>query len=504
MQSCRHSPDSPFRDVPATQPRMNTKELWERERREQVAREDLVMFVNACFACSGQREFYSDGQDQRVSIDFLHRYILGNYRRLYARTLAAGINHFNQAQIILNLLATGREADREHRAEEGALLAAALHALPPPRAWRVLETLRARRVNNRRARAVAREYLARRRDLPFDAVKYRSKVHNAARHAHLRLPGEVGGFLFKGWQRRVFQTPLLESFRQAHHSAEAVYLLPYTVAEGLAAKHKIPRDVFLERIAPQMTAGERLRLQKTAARTGDLALEIDWERLPLTRLALYALSLTDDERRARREVLHPALHGAARRALAQAPLRLGRVAAVLDGSYSSSGSSEKRRRPLAVALAAHYLLGCASDDYRAFWTPPTPDPLLARARGQTDLATPLLDALEWGADLVVVVSDGCENDPPRGASELLRVFRTKLDPARRTSIVHCNPVFDPDDFTLRPLSPLVPTVGLRDAEDLPTMLGFARFAEGTLPLGELEAYLAARVARMIGAGGEAR
>ncbi len=456
------------------------------------------MFVNACFACSGQREFYSDGQDQRVSIDFLHRYILGNYRLLYARTLAAGINHFNQAQIILNLLATGRDVGRAHRAEESALLTSALHALPPPRAWRVLETLRNRRINNRRARAVTREYLARRRDLPFDAVKYRSKVHSAARHAHLCLPGEVGGFLFRGWQRRVFQTPLLESFRQAHHSAEAVYRLPYTVAEGLAARHKIPREIFLERIAPQMTAGERLRLQKTAARVGDVALAVDWKRLPLTKLALYALSLTDDARRAQHDVLHPALEAAARQALVKAPLRLGRVAAVLDISFSSSGSSEKRRRPLAVALAAHYLLQAAAQEYQAFWTPPTLEPLMARAHGQTDLATPLLDALDWGAELVVIVSDGCENDPPRGASELLRVFRSKLDPARRTSVIHCNPVFDPDDFTLRPLSPLVPTVGLRDAEDLPTMLGFARFAEGTLPRADLESYLASRAARMIG------
>ena len=483
---------------------MNTKQHLEKQhleqaRRDQVAREDLVMFVNACFACSGQREFYSDGQDQRVSIDFLHRYILGNYRLLYARTLAAGINHFNQAQIIVNLLATGRDAARALRPEEDALLTAALHALPPPRAWRVLEALRDRRINNRRARAVAQQYVARRRDLPFDAVKYRSKVHAAARHAHLSLPGEVGEFLFKGWNRRVFQTPLLESFRQAHQSAEAVYCLPYTVAEGLAAKHKIPRALFLERIAPLLTVGERLRLQGASVRAGADAPLVDWGRLPLTRLALYALSLTDDERRMRRDVLHPALEAAARSALARAPLRCGRVAAVLDGSYSSSGSSEKRRRPLAVALAAHYLLQAAAAEYRAFWTPPAADALLARAHGQTDLATPLLDALEWGADLIVIVSDGCENDPPRGTSELLRVFRSKLDPDRRTSIVHCNPVFDPDDFSLRPLSPLVPTVGLRDAEDLPTMLGFARFAEGTLPLSELEAYLASRAAQMIGA-----
>ena len=92
-------------------------------RAEQVAREDLVMFVNACFSCTGQREFYNDARGQAVSIEFLHAYILGNYRRLYARTLAAGINHFNQAQIVLNLLATGKQTSPEDRREEGALIA---------------------------------------------------------------------------------------------------------------------------------------------------------------------------------------------------------------------------------------------------------------------------------------------------------------------------------------------------------------------------------------------
>ncbi len=62
-------------------------------RLEQVAREDLVMFINACLSCTGQKEFYDDAYGQQVSIDFLHDYILGNYRLLYARTLAVGINH---------------------------------------------------------------------------------------------------------------------------------------------------------------------------------------------------------------------------------------------------------------------------------------------------------------------------------------------------------------------------------------------------------------------------
>ena len=51
------------------------------DRSRRVAREDLVTFINACFSCTGQREFYGDAKGQAVSIDFLHEYTAGNYRR---------------------------------------------------------------------------------------------------------------------------------------------------------------------------------------------------------------------------------------------------------------------------------------------------------------------------------------------------------------------------------------------------------------------------------------
>ncbi|MBD2165845.1 hypothetical protein H6G04_15715 [Calothrix membranacea FACHB-236] len=464
---------------------------------EQVAREDLVMFINACLACTGQREFYDDAYGQRVSINFLHDYILGNYRLLYARSLAAGINHFNQAQIILKLLATGKNTLPQHKEEEGALIAHALNSLPPQRAWGVLQQLRQQRINNRRSRAIARDYLQQRRDLSFHAVKYRPKVRAIASHAHLKLQGELGTFLFRNWKQKVYETELFEKFRQAHFSEQAIYDLPFTVAEGLAAKHKVKRDVFLTRIQQQMTVGEKLRFQGAAERTEKVEIDLDLGKLPLTKLALYILSLPLERRKEQREIFQQALERSARSVLKKAPLKLGKVAAVLDCSYSSSGSSEKRRRPLGVAVATHYLLQAASQEYRAFWTVPVEDALQVRPHGQTDLATPLLAALGSGADLVVIVSDGCENYPPNGAAEVLRIFRAKLDPKRRTSIIHCNPVFNSEDFSLRNLSASIPTVGLRDAEDLPTMLGFARFADGSAPLSELEAYLAERVQQML-------
>ncbi|XXY47230.1 hypothetical protein WME91_45225 [Sorangium sp. So ce269] len=463
---------------------------------ERVEREDLVMFINACFACTGQAEFYGSSGGQVVSVEFLHEYILGNYRRLYARTLAAGINHFNQALIAVNLLATGAETPAADRREEGLLIAAALRELPPQRALRALRALRERRVNNRRARAVVRDYLAGRPDPAFDAVKYRAHVRALAVHAHLRLPGELGPFLFEPGRRAPFEAPLLERARQARYAKEAIFDMPLTVAEGLAAARGVSRDELLRRAAPRMTEGERLRLQRAAGRD-DVELAVDLGRAPLTRVALYALSLPEKVRRERRDELHAALERAAARALRKSPAALGRVAAVLDRSYSASGSSEKRRRPLAVALGVSYLLRAAAREYRAFWTAPTPDEVLVDARGQTDLATPLLDALATRPDVVVLLSDGFENDPPGAAAEVARCFRARLDPGQRTSIIHINPVFDSERYAPRALGPSIPTVGLRDAEDLPTVLGFARFAEGTAPLAELERYLAQRAAALL-------
>lgn len=473
-----------------------------------VAREDLVQFINACGACTGQREFYSDSPyAPRVSISFLHQYILGNYRRLYARTLAAGVNDFNKAQIILNLLQTGRETPQTDKAEENALLTRAVQTLPSHRAWGLFAEVRKRSINNRRSRALLRAFLHTRNGErgAFETVKYRGKIRAAVTHAHTKLTGEQGPFLFgefgKGTDKKRFDTPLFEAYRRAYFSEEAVYELPYTIAEGFATRHQVPRERFLERIAHQMTNHEKLRLQTNADDAGKrgVNLNFDLSRAPLTQLVLYVLSLPISERLDRRDELEAALQASARRTLRLSPLRLQSVATVLDRSYSSSGSEERQRRPLAVALGVHFLLREAVGEYAPFWTGgPVGDPLLVGARGQTNLADGLIAALQTGAQTVIIVSDGCDNDPPGGASEVLRVWRERFDPKRSVSIIHCNPVFSADDYGPLVLSPHIPTVGLRDAEDLATVLGFARFAEGTATLNELEAYLQARVEAFLG------
>ncbi len=458
-----------------------------------IAAEDVLIFVNAAITSTGQREFRADAQEQRLSLDFLHAYLIGNYRDLYAATLALDINDHNAVLIIRHLLESAGEADAEQRRGEGRLIARRLALIPPQRVYKLFQALRRAKVNNRRTRAIMRDWAAARPDPAFDAVKYRSSLKLTLRHAHLTpATEELGDFLFAPRSRGRFAAPVLETWRRAHYEQSALYELPYTVAEGFAAKHGIPRAVFLERIAPRMTRLEQLRLQESARGHRAEAVRADLSRMPLTRLASYVLALPPADRVARRAELTDALRAAARRTAGAHQGSWGKVAAVLDDSFSTIGSGQKRRRPLAAALAAHYLLEALAGGYTAFWTSGRTDPLLGYPYGPTPLGGRILDALDTAPDRLLIVSDGWDNAPPGLAGEVLRIWRTRLDPERRTSVVHLNPVYDAQDFDVRRLAPSVPTAGLRDAEDLPALVEIAQFAEGRTGLAELTAYLTAR------------
>ena len=456
-----------------------------------VSREDLCLFLNACSVATGQREFYSSDTEQQVSLRFLHQYICVNYRMPYARTLAAGVNHFNQCEIILQLLKSGKDCKPENRAEENALITASLAALPPQRAWKLITRLQKERVNNRRTRSVIQGFIENRKDQSFDAVKYRSKFKAAVQHSHMKLHGELPVFLFHGIKKS-FQTPLFESFRAAHFSKKHIYELPYSIAEGFAAKHKIDREEFLKQIEPRLTERERLRLQEAS----DGKVKINPAKLSLTELCVYILSLPLDERNQRRAELDSWIDAAAGVLLQKTgefPLS-GKVAAVLDNSYSSSGSREKQARPLAVALATHLVLSKACSKYRAFWTSNLDDALLVYPRGQSYLTERILDALDWGAETVVLVSDGCENDVPKAAELILRAY-TKY--GGKAGFIHLNPVFDPDSFQVASILPDMPALGLRTGEDLATTLAFGKFSCGKSDFTELENYLKERADSLV-------
>ena len=203
--------------------------------------------------------------------------------------------------------------------------------------------------------------------------------------------------------------------------------------------------------------------------------------MPLTRLALYVLSLGLDERARRRAELTGALRAAALRAAGPHAGSWGRVAAVLDDSYSSGGSGEKRRRPLAVALACHFLLEAlaGAGTTAAWWTSgahrPAAGPAVA-ARRRSAVAS-------WTRS--TTAPSGSWSSPTAGTTRR-RAWRARCcgcgapgstrtaAPVSSTS----NPVYDADGFDVRRLAPSVPTAGIRDAEDLPALVEIAAVRRG--------------------------
>ena len=466
-----------------------------------LACEDLLLFAAAAVSSTGQREFHTGADDQRPALDFLHEYVHGTLPDLYGLMLALHVNDHNAARIVHTLLSRPRpSADPATRVRENGLIGRRLALMPPQRVYRLFRRLAAERVNNRRTRAVMRAWLAR-RPLALDALKYRAGLRAAARHARVPLPAEVARFLFSGpaaRRARPYTTPLLESHRRAHYAARELYGLPFTVAEGFAAGHRVPRAVFLEGIAERTTAAERLRLDRGARRLGLDAPLTDLGSAPLLRLCVYVLGLPVAERRERRAELEAALERAALRTAGPLAGTWPRTAAVLDDSYSSIGSPVRRNRPLALALACHHLLRALSPDGSSHWLSGRADPLTARPAGPTRLTETILDALDTGPSRVVVVSDGYDDTPPL-LSDALLLWRRRVDPERSVTMVHLAPVLDTDSLAPHRLSPAVPTIGLHDPAVLPSLVELARFGEERLGLADLRAHLLATADTLLAA-----
>ncbi|MFL1378931.1 MULTISPECIES: hypothetical protein [unclassified Nocardiopsis] len=470
-----------------------------------LACEDLLLFASAAISSTGQREFHTGVEEQRPSLDFLHDYVHGTLPDLYGLMLALHVNDHNAARIVHTLLSRPRPgADPAVRARENGLIGRRLARMPPQRVYRLFRRLAAERVNNRRTRAVMRAWTAR-RPLELDALKYREGLRATARHARVPLPGEVARFLFSGpaaRRARPYSAPLLEAHRRAHYAARDLYGLPFTVAEGFAAHHRVPRAVFLEGIAGRTTVTERLRLDRGARRLGLDAPLSDLGSAPLLRLCVYVLGLPVAERRERRAELEAALERAARRTAGPLAGTWPRTAAVLDDSYSSIGSPVRRNRPLALALACHHLLRVLSPDGSSHWLSGRTDALTARPAGPTRLTEAILDALDTGPARVVVVSDGYDDTPPL-LSDALLLWRRRVDPERSVAVVHLAPVLDAGTLAPFRLSPAVPTIGLHDPAVLPSLVELARFGEGRLGLAELRAHLLATADTLLAAEGDA-
>ena len=455
---------------------------------EKIQKDDILMFINACFSSTGQNEFYESSYTQSLTISFLHEYMLVNYRELYFRFLGVGINHYNQAKIILNLLSTGKNSIKELRFLENEYITKSLKKLPSNRVYKLFVELKKNKVNNARTKAIVKNYLKSKKDLPFDVLKYRNKFKTFLQHTHTKIEKEVGTFIFEGIKNKTFTIELFENFRKAHHNKEFIYTLPFTVAEGLAYKHKIKRDTFLEKIQDKMTLTEKLRYQKSSEEN-NVKININLEKISLTKLILYILSLKFEERNLRYDELINTINTACEKIIAKDKLILDKTVCILDSSYSSSGSDEKSRRPLAIALGIHFLIKNSCKEYKDLWTHKFEKDLLAYPKGQTNISEQFISALSYEPKNIIIISDGYENDPMDCFEQIIKIYNKKFAKTNKINILHLNPVFEANNFDVKKLSDEIITLGIRDIEDFPLLWNFENFISGNLNLKDLHKYL---------------
>lgn len=481
---------------------------------ERIEREDIVAYLNAGLAATAQAEFYQTKSEQESGIEFLHRYIAVNYRDLYANTLALPLNDFNRALTLKTLLLAGAPKARERAEHEGRLIAHAMRQLPAHRAYNLLESCARLGRSNRRLRATAKRFVLGQKNLPLHVLKYRKQLERIVRHFHLKLDEESQSVLFAlAKRKKAYKTELYEKFRQAHYSKEAIFELPYTVAEGLIARHRLSRKEFLKRIASKMTRREQERMQRTFERH-NLQLDQASSRMELTRQLSMVLGMERDEVMEKLPELEANLKVAAERAASEWPTHASRIQVILDVSFSTKSSRERSLRPLAIALSTLYVArAIAGEDgeVEIFWTDPLlrsreepVQPLLVRPRGQTDLARPLLDALRTDADLLLICSDGYENSPSGGFEAVWDAWKAKVEPGllragvrqHARSAVHINPVFDAQGFVPRRLARSVPTVCVHHGSDIAFALLVARFDAGELDFTALTRLIASYANRV--------
>ena len=307
-------------------------------------------------------------------------------------------------------------------------------------------------------------------------------------HNHLFVKdSEVFDFIFN--KKKKFTYSLFNDYLAAKKKKESVYKLPYSVAEGFAALHKIPRDEFLKKIKGKMTEGEKLRLQNVAKEAG-VKIEANWEKFGLVQLFKFLRTQDRITQKHKNAIDKIATYIANGMIVPYEKVRL-----VLDNSGSSYGSDEKKYHPISVGQAISEVLKRTCIDFKEILVNGERESVLAPVGGSTNLSSAILRALKDKPDLIIMVSDGYENEPGGLTAQVIRTYKSKID--KDVKVFHVNPVFAAEKEGTRQLSESIPIVGIRDVKQLQTSFFLLKAQENlTKAIEEYRDFLAEKKRRI--------
>lgn len=482
----------------------------------------LAAYLDTLAVSQNRATFYNTQAEGRGSADAIHEAVYRLNRGLYlAMALLPGTQDFAKQQALLRTLKDTRYSGLSvlTQEQEAAVLGRVAEALPIQRQLKLfvaapnkadremggLFSLVANRVNNARSRKLILRTILGHDNLPWIAVKYRAKVRAALEHAWgKKNAGVIRAILGKyrpDWadyeesfiQKNVFRfmpdwktenaekwrsrleavsfvlgntgasprTPFLTDILRAYVNAptdfNALSKLPPEVAEGFRAKYHPGRTVgqVLEVTQDKATGKQAARMVAAAEKQG---VEVTFNPDALSAAELYVYAYE----RGMTEEISQALYRKAQKAAQAWPIRgVAHVAVIVDASYGMRGSDTQKWRPIAAAMALADML-METGESEIYFAGGREINGLQYPEGPTDLAPALLEALEDGAELVYLISDGYENAPAGRVAEVMALVRQA---GITTPVYQLNPVFAGESFGARELAPgLVPVMALQKAE----------------------------------------
>ncbi|MEZ0368250.1 MAG: VWA domain-containing protein [Candidatus Sericytochromatia bacterium] len=440
-------------------------------------------FLDVLATATARASFYNSQSEQIAATRAVHSRLLGLDRALYALLLGLdGSTDFNR-QLGIELLLQGPllqgpGGGQLSPVQEDRLLDWLLAQLPPQRVLKLFVQLRQARLGGARARRLMLRWLLQPEKLELWAVRYRRKLRLVLEHAlgkrnsgvlrsilskearsakeNRLLRAAIGRRLPEAQRDRVYEClgfilgleqqlslPKLMAYHQAKSDLTAGRRLPLETLEGLrSVYHKaVPSARVLEICRETLTDGQKIGLQRRAAAAG-VAVGFDPLRYSPLKLYLYAFE----------QGLGAEVAAALRQKAAEVrlPLALGHLGLLLDASASMWGDASQRLRPMASALALRDLLCAAAQQSTVICAGGQALDGMIFPEGATALAEGLLQLVQAGAELIVILSDGYENSPAGRVAEVMHGLRQI---GIQTPVLQISPVLAAESQGVRALAP---------------------------------------------------
>lgn len=472
------------------------------------ARKAVISYLDVATTATGRGTFYNTKEEQEAAELAVHDAVWGLNRGLYSLlALLPGASDRTiqkSAQRLLDNPRTEEEGSILSAEQEGKLLATLVSSLPPHRMLNMFVSFAEARVNNARTRKlILRSILGDPDRLALWAVKYRSKIKTALRHAlttgvcyglaelmtaktpsrnkQARLLRYIDSYIPNGSKKLVYEclsfilggpgslpkvgrsytVPILNAFIEAQADLTKGGPLPMEVLEGIRSKHHaaIPHAKVLEitNAAGSMTERQKLKVQKSADKAG---VKIDFNPASADLVSLYVYAMETGKMDAG---LRRAMDKKAQQIAATFPFKYQKAAIVVDCSGSMFGTEQAKNRPMAVALAMRDVIASSAETVSVEHTGEVDGFGLTRPAGDTSLAESLVKALESESDAVFLLTDGYENAPAGRVDEILNLAR---DLGVETPVYQLTPVMAAEKAAVRTLSSKVSAMPVTRPEAL--------------------------------------